>query len=217
MKNNIFKNQKVNIKDFDPRHNPNFKPPSKEEVFRTFRSRFLESLQTDAYRKGEFTLSSGKKTNHYVNCKPVTLSGEGSILTGTLLLDLIEDDVLAVAGLTLGADPLVTSVAMTSWLDNQRRTKLDALIIRKEPKGHGTTSQIEGMLPIKGCKVVVLEDVITTGGSAMKAVNVLREAGYKVEQVLAIVDRQEDDEANDLFEKENIELISLFTLDEISY
>ena len=171
------------MNSFDPKIDPrskDFKMPTKEEMTNQFRSHLLKSLQTDAYRKGEFTLSSGKKTDHYVNCKPVTLSGEGSILIGTLLLDLVEDDVLAVAGLTLGADPLVTCVAMTSWLDNLRRTKLDALIIRKEPKGHGTTSQIEGMLPIQGCKIVVLEDVVTTGASAMKAVNVLRESGYKV-------------------------------------
>ena len=206
-----------NPKNFDPKTGQPQKPPTKEEMFRMFRDRLLQSLQTDAYRKGEYTLSSGKKTDHYVNCKPVTLSGEGSILVGTLLLDLVEDETLAVAGLTLGADPLVTSVAMTSWLDNQRRTKLDALIIRKEAKGHGTTSQIEGMLPVKGCKIVVLEDVVTTGESAMKAVRVLREAGYKVEQVISIVDRQEDDEADNLFEKENIEFVSLFTLDDISY
>ena len=206
-----------NPKNFDPKTGKPQKPPTKEEMFRMFRDRLLQSLQTDAYRKGEYTLSSGKKTDHYVNCKPVTLSGEGSILVGTLLLDLVEDETLAVAGLTLGADPLVTSVAMTSWLDNTKRTKLDALIIRKESKDHGTTSQIEGMLPIKGCKICVLEDVVTTGESAMKAVRVLREAGYKVEQVLSIVDRQEDDEADDLFEKENIEFVSLFTLDDISY
>ena len=206
-----------NPKNFDPKTGQPQKPPTKEELFRMFRDRLLKSLQTDAYRKGEYTLSSGKKTNHYVNCKPVTLSGEGSILVGTLLLDLVEDDTLAVAGLTLGADPLVTSVSMTSWLDNTKRTKLDALIIRKESKDHGTTSQIEGMLPIEGCKIAVLEDVVTTGESAMKAVRVLREAGYKVEQVISIVDRQENDEADNLFEKENIEFISLFTLDDISY
>ena len=206
-----------NPKNFDPKTGVPKKPPTKEELFRMFRDRLLQSLQTDAYRKGEYTLSSGKKTDHYVNCKPVTLSGEGSILVGTLLLDLIDDETLVVAGLTLGADPLVTSVAMTSWLDAQRRTKLDALIIRKEPKDHGTTSQIEGRLPIKGCKICVLEDVVTTGESAMKAVRVLREAGYKVEQVLSIVDRQENDEADNLFEKENIEFVSLFNLDDISY
>ena len=206
-----------NPKNFDPKTGAPKNPPTKEEMFRMFRDHLLKDLQTDAYRKGDYTLSSGKKTNHYVNCKPVSLSGEGSILVGTLLLDLIDDETLAVAGLTLGADPLVTSVAMTSWLDNQRRTKLDALIIRKEAKDHGTTSQIEGRLPVQGCKVCVLEDVVTTGESAMKAVRVLREAGYKVEQVLSIVDRQENDEADDLFEKENIEFVSLFNLDDISY
>ena len=206
-----------NPKNFDPKTGQPKKPPTKEEMFRKFRDHLLRTLQTDAYRKGEYTLSSGKKTDHYVNCKPVTLSGEGSILVGTLLLYLVEDETLAVAGLTLGADPLVTSVAMTSWLDNTRRSKLNSLIIRKEPKGHGTTSQIEAMLPIKGCKIVVLEDVVTTGESAMKAVRVLRKAGYKVEQVISIVDRQEDDEADNLFEKENIEFVSLFTLDDISY
>ena len=206
-----------NPKNFDPKTGAPTKPPTKEEMFRMFRDRLLKDLQTDAYRKGDYTLSSGKKTDHYVNCKPVTLSGEGSILIGTLLLDLVEDETLAVAGLTLGADPLVTSVAMTSWLDNTKRTKLDALIIRKEVKDHGTTSQIEGMLPAQGCKICVLEDVVTTGESAMKAVRVLREAGYKVDQVISIVDRQENDEVDDLFEKENIEFVSLFTLDDISY
>ena len=206
-----------NPKNFDPKTGAPKNPPTKEEMFRMFRDRLLKDLQTDAYRKGDYTLSSGKKTNHYVNCKPVSLSGEGSILVGTLLLDLVEGETLAVAGLTLGADPLVTSVSMTSWLDNTKRTKLDALIIRKEAKDHGTTSQIEGMLPVQGCKICVLEDVVTTGESAMKAVRVLREAGYKVEQVLSIVDRQENDEADDLFEKENIEFVSLFTLDDISY
>ena len=206
-----------NPKNFDPKTGQPQNPPTKDEMFRMFRDRLLKDLQTDAYRKGDYTLSSGKKTNHYVNCKPVSLSGEGSILIGTLLLDLVEDETLAVAGLTLGADPLVTSVAMTSWLDQTKRTKLDALIIRKEAKDHGTTSQIEGRLPVQGCKVCVLEDVVTTGESAMKAVRVLREAGYKVEQVLSIVDRQENDEADDLFEKENIEFVSLFNLDDISY
>jgi orotate phosphoribosyltransferase len=206
-----------NPKNFDPKTGQPQNPPTKDEMFRMFRDRLLKDLQTDAYRKGDYTLSSGKKTNHYVNCKPVSLSGEGSILIGTLLLDLVEDETLAIAGLTLGADPLVTSVAMTSWLDQTKRTKLDALIIRKEAKDHGTTSQIEGRLPVQGCKVCVLEDVVTTGESAMKAVRVLREAGYKVEQVLSIVDRQENDEADDLFEKENIEFVSLFNLDDISY
>ena len=177
----------------------------------------LQMMNESCYRKGNFKLSSGKESEHYINCKNLTLSSTGLRMISQLMYEMVEENSSAVAGLTLGADPLVTSVAMTSWLDNTKRTKLDALIIRKEVKDHGTTSQIEGILPVQGCKICVLEDVVTTGESAMKAVRVLREAGYKVEQVLSIVDRQENDEADDLFEKENIEFVSLFTLDDLSY
>ena len=95
----------------------------------------LELLKKDAYKKGEFTLSSGRKTNHYVNCKPVTLSGRGLLCSSCLLLDLVEEDSVAVGGLTLGADPLVSSMSVISAVDE---VKLDALIVRKETKGHGT-------------------------------------------------------------------------------
>tara|TARA_R100000742_G_C4226396_1_gene48929 strand:- start:129 stop:683 length:555 start_codon:yes stop_codon:yes gene_type:complete len=178
------------------------------------RDYLLKILKQNAYRGGDFTLSSGKKSKHYVNCKPVTLSGEGLVLVGTLFLDHIEEDSQAVAGLTLGADPLVSAVAMTSWLDNTRRTKLNSLIIRKEPKGYGTESQIEGPLPIKGCKITVLEDVVTTGGSSIKAVKVLRELGYVVNRVVTIVDRQEGGDRAMM--EEGLELHSLYTLDELS-
>ena len=95
------------------------------------REYLLRLLKENAYRRGEFTLSSGKKSEHYVNCKPVSLSGEGLTLIGTLFLDHVEEDSQAVAGLTLGADPLVSAVALTSWLDSNRRTKLNALIVLK--------------------------------------------------------------------------------------
>ncbi len=178
------------------------------------REYLLRLLKENAYRRGEFTLSSGKKSEHYVNCKPVSLSGEGLTLIGTLFLDHVEEDSQAVAGLTLGADPLVSAVAMTSWLDTNRRTKLNALIIRKEPKGYGTDAWIEGKLPIKGCKVTVLEDVTTTGGSAIKAVEKLRDFGYVVNRVVTIIDRQEG--ANHAMIDANLELCSLFTLEELS-
>ena len=113
----------------------------------------LELLKKDAYRKGEFTLSSGKTSEHYVNCKPVILSGKGLFYTSCLLLDEVEDDSVAVAGLTLGADPLVSGVAMVSAIDE---CELNALIIRKEPKGHGTASQVEGPLPPKGSKLSLI-------------------------------------------------------------
>ena len=170
-------------------------------------------LKEDAYRKGEYTLSSGKTSEHYVNCKPVTLTGRGLTLSSIMLLEHVEEDSVAVAGLTLGADPLVSGVAVVCGLD---KIKLNALIVRKEAKGHGTGAYIEGPLPEKGSKVTVLEDVITTGGSAIKAVKRLRDAGYVVERVISIVDRQENGEADTAMKLAGLELISLFKLDEIA-
>ena len=170
----------------------------------------LELLKKDAYKKGEFTLSSGKTSEHYVNCKPVTLSGRGLTLTSLLMLMYVETDV--VAGLTLGADPLVSGVSLVSALD---RRLVNGLIVRKEAKGHGTQAWIEGPLPKEGTKITVLEDVITTGGSAIKAVKRLRDAGYEVNRVISIVDRQEDGEADTAMKLAGLELISLFTLKEL--
>ena len=170
----------------------------------------LELLKNYAYKKGEFKLSSGKTSEHYVNCKPVTLSGRGLTLSSLLLLKEVETSY--VGGLTLGADPLVSGVALVSALDS---SLVNGLIVRKEAKGHGTQAYIEGLLPPEGTKITVLEDVITTGGSAIKAATRLRDAGYVVERVVAIVDRQEDKEADEFMESVNLELRSLFTLDEI--
>ena len=172
----------------------------------------LELLKKYAYKKGDFTLSSGKKTDHYVNCKPVTLSGRGLTLTSMMLLDNIEKDCIAVAGLTLGADPLVSGVAVCSALDMRL---LNALIVRKEPKGHGTQAWIEGPLPPAGSKITVLEDVITTGCSAIKAVEKLRDIGFKVDRIVSIVDRQEDGEADRNMTAAHVDLYSLFSLNEI--
>ena len=170
----------------------------------------LELLKNYAYKKGEFKLSSGKTSEHYVNCKPVTLSGRGLTLSSLLLLKEVETSY--VGGLTLGADPLVSGVALVSALDSRL---VNGLIVRKEAKGHGTQAYIEGLLPPEGTKITVLEDVITTGGSAIKAATRLRDAGYVVERVVAIVDRQEDKEADEFMESANLELRSLFTLDEV--
>ena len=174
------------------------------------RQDLLELLKRDAYRTGEYVLSSGKKTNHYVNCKSVTLSGEGLALASGLMLEEVEEDSVSVAGLTLGADPLVSAVAVAAWCDER---DLNALIVRKEPKGHGTASQIEGPLPPKGSKVTVLEDVVTTGGSAMKAVSVLRDAGYQVNRIVTLVDRKEYDKFF-LFDN-NLEIFSVYTIDDL--
>ena len=173
----------------------------------------LKLLKENAYRKGEFKLSSGKTSEHYVNCKPVTLNGRGLTLASVMLLEHVERDSAAVGGLTLGADPIVSGVAVVAGLDKRL---LDGLIVRKEPKGHGTEAWIEGPILPEGSKVTVLEDVITTGGSAIKAVKRIRDAGYKVERVVSIVDRQENDEATTAMKLVGLELYSIFTLKDLS-
>ena len=174
------------------------------------RHTLLELLKDRAYRKGQYTLSSGKESEHYVNCKPVTLSCEGNALLSHLMIKMIEKDAVAVGGLTLGADPLVCGIAQKAYYTGNRH--IDALIIRKNPKGYGTKEVIEGNKPKKGSVVTVLEDVTTTGGSAMTAVNVLRDAGYIVNRVVAIVDRMDD---HKIWEENNIEFQSLFQLFEL--
>ena len=173
------------------------------------RDELLYLLKRDAYKKGEFKLSYGKTSEHYVNCKPVTLTGRGMTLAGLLMLGHLEPGTKAVGGLTLGADPLVTGISVVSALD---KSIIDALIVRKEAKGHGTQAWIEGPTLPEGSIVTVVEDVITTGGSAIQAVKKIRDIGYKVNRVVAIVDRQEDGEADVVMKEEGLELRSLFTL-----
>ncbi len=175
------------------------------------RAVLLRMLAERAYRRGSFTLASGRTSEHYVNCKPVSLSGQGLALLGALMLEQVEPAAVAVAGLTLGADPLVSAVALQAALADR---DLDALIVRKEAKGHGTGAWLEGPLPAAGSRITVLEDVVTTGGSALKAVNQLREAGYVVDQVVAIVDRQEG--GAEAMAAAGLDLRSLFLLEEVS-
>ena len=167
-------------------------------------------LKERAYRHGQYTLSSGKESEHYVNCKPVTLSCEGNALLAHLMIKHVEKEAVAVGGLTLGADPLVCGIAQKAYYKGNRH--IDALIIRKKTKDWGTKELIEGNKPPKGSVVTVLEDVTTTGGSALTAVNVLRDAGYVVNRVVSIVDRMDD---HKIWEDNNLEFRSLFFLDEI--
>ena len=170
----------------------------------------LTLLAQQAYRFGDFSLASGKKSSHYVNCKPVSLSGPGLLSISSLFLKQLNESDSAVAGLTLGADPLVSGVVL---LAAQSGINLSGLIVRKEAKGHGTGAWLEGPLPPKGSVITVLEDVVTTGGSSLKAVEKLRNQGYLVNQVLAIVDREEG--GVDAMTKANLDLNSLFFLKEI--
>ena len=125
------------------------------------------------------------------------------------MIEHIEDNSVAVGGLTLGADPLVCGIAQKAYYSGKH---IDALIVRKNPKGYGTKEVIEGNKPPKGSIVTVLEDVTTTGSSAIKAVNRLRDAGYIVNRVVTIVDRMEN---HKVWENNEIEFISLFQLEDI--
>jgi orotate phosphoribosyltransferase len=167
---------------------PMQRPLVNPEELTALRQQLLDLFCQLAYKEGDFVLSSGQKSSYYINGKQVTLHPQGALAIGRLLLSLLPTDTQAVAGLTLGADPMVTAVSVVSAYENW---PLPALIIRKEAKGHGTQAYIEGPILPAGTHVVVLEDVVTTGQSAMKAVERLRQAGYTVEQVIALVDRQQ--------------------------
>ena len=175
-----------------------------------YRRTLLHLLKERAYKHGEYTLSSGKQSEHYINCKPVTLSCEGNALLSALMIEEIEKEAVAVGGLTLGADPLVCGVAQRAYYSSHRH--VDALIIRKNPKGYGTKEVIEGNKPPKGSVVTVLEDVVTTGSSALRAVHALREAGYIVNRVVSIVDRMD---SNAVWTDHELSHISLFTLQDV--
>lgn len=174
------------------------------------RSWLLDLFCNLAYREGDFVLSSGARSTYYINGKQVTLDPNGALATGRLLLSMLPADTQAVAGLTLGADPIVTAVSVVSAWENR---PIPALIVRKEAKGHGTMAYIEGPKLEAGDRVVVLEDVVTTGASAMKAVNRLRDAGYAVERIIALVDREQG--GAELYQQEKLQFEALFSISEI--
>ncbi len=180
------------------------------------RARLLELLRQLSFERREVVLASGKQSDFYIDCKRTTLTAEGHVLVGRCLLDRIRRQrplVRAVGGLTLGADPLASAIALTSFLEYERwRAQdqaegraggsapsitpaiipIDAFIVRKEPKGHGTGQWIEGRKTIPdGSRVAVLEDVVTTGGSALKAIERCRAESLEVVSCFALVDRKE--------------------------
>jgi len=144
----------------------------------------LKRLLLDkAVKTGEFTLASGKKSNFYVDCRKVTLHPEGSKLIGKLVLEKINGlNVDAVGGLTMGADPITSAVVTLG--------NIPGFIVRKKEKEHGTKQKIEGIIE-PGWSVVIVEDVATSGGSALQAINAVEEFGAKVVKVIAVVDREE--------------------------
>jgi orotate phosphoribosyltransferase len=151
--------------------------------------RLIEILKARSVRWGSFTLASGKTSDLYVDVRQTSLNSEGSYLIGRLVLDRLRPDVAAVGGLTLGADPIACAVAPLAWLAGR---EVHAFLIRKEPKGHGTTDYLEGRSSLKpGAKVCVVEDTTTTGGSLLKAVERARMSDLDVVQCITVVDREE--------------------------
>jgi orotate phosphoribosyltransferase len=176
----------------------------------TIRDELIQHIVKHSLKKGEFILASGKKSNYYINGKMSTLDARGAFLTARIFLAMMADDVPdAVGGLTIGADPIVGSMLALAGLEDLH---LRGFLVRKEAKDHGTKSQVEGPLN-EGDRVVIIEDVVTSGGSSMKAVNAVREMGCEVSRVLAIVDREEGARGN--LAKEGITLESIFTRTEL--
>jgi orotate phosphoribosyltransferase len=174
------------------------------------RQHLLDLFCQVAYKEGDFLLSSGQRSSYYINGKQVTLHPQGALAVGRILLARLPVETQAVAGLTLGADPIVTAVSVVGAYAGR---SIPALIIRKEAKGHGTRAYIEGLALPAGSVVTVLEDVVTTGQSALQAVERLRQAEYQVNGVLALVDRQQG--GAELYQEAGLPFEAVFTIEQV--
>lgn len=171
------------------------------------RQALLDLISAKALQRGEFTLASGKKANYYLDCRTITLHPKGANLVAQGMLDAIGDDLpIAVGGMAIGADPITASIVTIA---GQRDLPLRGFMVRKEPKGHGTGKQVEG--PVEpGDEVIIVEDVITSGGSAIQAVDAAIAYGLKVRRVIAIIDRLAGGE--EAFAKKGLQLTTLCTV-----
>ncbi|HKI82382.1 MAG TPA: orotate phosphoribosyltransferase [Pseudodesulfovibrio sp.] len=176
------------------------------------KSRLARLLLKLSYKEGDFTLTSGKKSDYYFDCKQTALHAEGGYLIGRLFVEMLKDyKVQGVGGMTLGADPLVTSVTVVSFLEER---PLPGFIIRKKSKGHGTNQYLEGLANFsQGDKVVLLEDVCTTGGTLITAAERVRDAGLDIVGVLAVLDREEG--GRERLKEAGLELNAIFTRQEL--
>ncbi len=172
------------------------------------KQRLARILLERSYREGEFTLASGRRSDYYFDCRITALHPEGSWLIGNLFNDLLKNvNVVGVAGMTLGADPLISATTVVSW---ERGRPLAGLIVRKEAKGHGTGQYVEGLANFRpGDRVAMLEDVVTTGGSLLRACERVRDAGLEVAAVCTVLDREEG--GREAVEAAGFELHALFT------
>jgi len=177
------------------------------------KKRLIELILEKAFKYSEepvFRLVSGRMSNYYFNCKAVTLYPEGMYLIGNIIFDFIKDlDVRGIGGLTLGADPIAYAVAYTSYLKGK---PIEAFVVRKTAKSHGTMQWIEGNVK-KGDRVVIVDDVITTGKSTIEAINMAKEEGLDIIKVIALIDRQEG--GREAIEALGYKLDSIITRDDV--
>lgn len=176
------------------------------------RRRLLGILREESVRRGQFVLASGRTSNYYLDCRRTTLHPEGAFLVGHLVLDALARRgwvVEAVGGLTLGADPIATAASVISYVEGR---PLRAFLVRKEAKTHGSRQQIEGAPP-PGSAVALVEDVITTGGSTLTALEACQLAELRVRGVVALVDREEGGRA--VLEGRGLAVEALFTAQEL--
>jgi orotate phosphoribosyltransferase len=177
------------------------------------RARLHDIIRRRSFGRGEVTLASGRKSDFYFNLKPTMLDPEGAALLAEVTYEALRDDELDyIGGLEMGAVPLAGAIAQLSWLKGH---PIAAFFVRKKPKEHGARLAIEGLAKgdrLEGKRVVVVEDVTTTGGSAMKAVEALREEGANVVLVLTMVDREEG--ATDTFAEAGLPFRSIYRASE---
>ena len=154
------------------------------------RSGLLAMLAEKSFQLGQFRLSSGATSDYYVDCRATTLDARGARLTAEVFLDEIERrdwKPAAIGGLTLGADPIAVAVAVMS---SERGSPIDAFLVRKAEKEHGTRQRIEGFRR-RGARVVIVDDVCTTGASTIEAMAAAREAGFEIAGVMCLLEREE--------------------------
>ena len=174
------------------------------------KAKLFQILKTQAFFREKIILSSGKESDYYFDARRVTLSAAGAYLCGKIILDMVKDEhVDAIGGPTLGADPMVGAIAS---LSHQMNKPVDTFIIRKAPKAHGKQQQIEGPLLKDNAKIILIDDVATTGKAFVESIEVLAKMGNKPVKAICIVDRQEGAAA--ALAKLGCPLVSVFTAGE---
>ena len=174
------------------------------------RSRLLQLLTEKSFAKKKVVLSSGRESDFYIDCKKTVLTAEGHWLVGTLMFAGVRSKfptAIGVGGLTMGADPIASAVSLVSFLG---QVPLQAFLVRKEAKGHGTGQWIEGLTAFaSGAKVAIVEDVVTTGASTLKAIERARAEGLEPVGAFALVDR--DEGGREAVEASGVKVHALFT------